>query len=185
MFPTRRGLRPTRVKLGDRGAVDTQGVAAVQLKRTFGRGVINAFVRRENFVGVRLHGSGEQHLRQLGQVGTAKHAMEAVFQVQSEVLHQVQAHQRLVGRGDGVTHARIRHRIGGSISGDDIEIAVDRDAQLEIVDGVAGGPDARRQLDVARLDVANAGIEIPQTIFARVSSDFNGARVPERARCGR
>ena len=84
MFPTRRGLRPTRVKLGDRRAVDTQRVATVQLKRTFGRGVViipGAFMRREDFIGVGLDGSGGQYLRQLGQVSTAEHAVEAVFQV--------------------------------------------------------------------------------------------------------
>jgi hypothetical protein len=37
---------------------------------------------------------------------------------------------------------------------------------------------AGRQFDIVGLDVADAGVEVPQAIVARVRFDGNGARVP-------
>jgi len=61
-------------------------------------------------------------------------------------------------------------------------MGIDRHAQQQLVQGRAGRTQARSKRRIARLDIGNLGVNIPQAIFARVSVDLYGAPVLEHAR---
>src|ERR1700756_5872872 len=94
--------------------------------------------------------------------------------ITTKVLQQIEPDEGAIGGIGDFTQTGIRNPVGPRFSVDDIELAIDRDAEPEFMDRQAVRPDTRRKLHVTWLVVGEACLDIPQAIFTLVCvrSDF-------------
>ena len=153
---SRRVAEPTGVELPDDIAVETQRIAAAKLEWRLLTGIAvvtwsAAFLGIPDLSGERLDRGGWQKRTQLGEVGAAHGAAKQPIGFTTKILEEIETDERLIGGirlGAAITIRRpFRRRFGV----DDIERAVDSDAQPEFMDRQALRPDARRELNIARL----------------------------------
>jgi hypothetical protein len=105
---------------------------------------------------------------QLGEMRAASRAGQQAGGITAKVAEQVEPDEGAVGGIGGFTQTRIRHPVGRRFCVDDIELAIDRDAEPEFMDRQAVRPDTRRKHHVTWLFVGEARLDIPQAIFTLV-----------------
>jgi hypothetical protein len=112
---------PSRVVLGDRCAVTSQGAATIQLKWRLALFVIVLPISGGHHVtGKRLNGGGRQNTGELSQVCTSSDPRQALAYCVAKTFHEVQADELLIGIGEAIAMAGIRHRIGCGSGIDDV-----------------------------------------------------------------
>src|SRR5687768_12059964 len=128
-----RSAIPLRVVLRDRGAGGLERVALVELERLLVGG-------SQALAGHGLERGRGERACELGDVGAAAHAAQQLLHPLGVAGPDREPDQLAVGRGDLVAVALVGHRVGGGGRVDDGELAVDRDPQPHVVDGLALGP---------------------------------------------
>lgn len=133
--------------------------------------------RVEHVAGKCLDSRGRKNHGKFGDMSTTVDAGQALLYAIAESFEQVETDELAIVRTDGVAMPRIRHKVGHSFGGDDIELGIDGDAQLQVMHRSACRTNAGCKFDVARLDVRNVRVEIPQAVVASVRFDLDCACV--------
>jgi hypothetical protein len=109
-------------------------------------------------------------------VGTAQHAFEQTFDRQVKTWLDAQAHQLLVARPDLAAHAIGRGQ-GLHLDRVDQPFAIDGQAQLHQVNGVASGHRLGAQLQIVRLGIGERAFNVHQAIVAFKAFAVDGAQM--------
>jgi hypothetical protein len=131
---------PSRVVLGDRCAVTSQGAATIQLKwRLALLVIVLAIAGRHHVTGKCLNGGGRQNSGELSQMSTSSDPRQALANCVAKTFHKVQADELLVGIREAVAVAGVWHGVGCRNGIDNIQGGIYSDTQPEVMHRLTGG----------------------------------------------